>query len=129
MAPRAPPPVPGEAQMPLAADSPFAGLPIVAVSASALRRGRTAFAVGEAGVWVSASAGPRACGKPGLVVADGRAVPPRVARRTGGDTGPDHRRRRARRACRWPRPATCARANWASTWAIRKAGRARSPRG
>jgi hypothetical protein len=83
MAPQAPPPVPGEARMPLAADSPFAGLPITSISAGAGRQARTAFSVGQAGVWVSASADPQACGKLGLVVADGRAVPARVARRSG----------------------------------------------
>jgi serine protease Do len=84
MAPQAPPPVPGEAQMPLAADSPFAGLPITSVSAGVGRQGRTAFSVGQAGVWVSASDDPQTCGKPGLVVADGRAIPARVARLGGG---------------------------------------------
>jgi serine protease Do len=83
MAPRAPPPMPGEARMPLAVDSPFASLPITAISASVGRRGRTAFSVGQAGVWISAGAGSQTCGKPGLVVAGGRAVPARIARRSG----------------------------------------------
>ncbi len=72
-APEPPPPVPGIAQMPLAADSPFAASPIAPASASAVRAARTAFSASQTGVWVSAGAEP--CAKPGVVVAEGRAVP------------------------------------------------------
>jgi hypothetical protein len=78
VAPEPPPPVPGAAQMPLAANSPFAGAPIAAVAPSAIRAARTAFSVGESGVWVTAAAGFEPCRKPGLMVADGRATPARA---------------------------------------------------
>ena len=76
-APPAPPPVPGEAQMPIAGDSPFATAPMVAVRASAVRSGATAVSAGAAGVWLTAAANVDGCAKPGLMVADGRAVPAR----------------------------------------------------
>ena len=74
-APPAPPPVPGEAQMPVAGDSPFATAPMVAVQAGALRAGATAVSAGGVGIWLTADANVEDCAKPGLVVADGRAVP------------------------------------------------------
>jgi serine protease Do len=82
-APPAPPPVPGEAQMPVAGDSPFATTPMVAVQAGALRAGATAVSVGAAGVWLTAAANVETCAKPGLVVADGRAVPAKRAALSG----------------------------------------------
>lgn len=82
-APPAPPPVPGEAQMPVAGDSPFATAPMVAVQASALRAGATAVSAGPAGVWLTAATNVETCVKPGLVVADGRAVPAKRGARSG----------------------------------------------
>jgi S1-C subfamily serine protease len=83
-APAAPPPVPGEAQMPLAADSPFTGAGIVHAPASAVRAARTAFSAGLAGVWVTAGSALGHCRKPALVIADGRAI----AARPVGPAGP-----------------------------------------
>jgi len=74
MAPPAPPPIPGAAQMPIAPDSPFASSPLVQVPRAALRTAQTAFSLSEAGVWATASAGLADCRRPGVVVADGRAV-------------------------------------------------------
>jgi S1-C subfamily serine protease len=82
-APPAPPPVPGEAQVPVAGDSPFATTPMVAVHASALRTGATAVSAGAAGVWLTAAPNVEGCDKPGLVVADGRAVPAKRAALSG----------------------------------------------
>jgi hypothetical protein len=80
-APEPPPPVPGAAQMPLAADSPFVASPISPVPAAAVRAGRTAFSVGDSGVWVSAAGEP--CARPAVMVAEGRAVPARTGPRSG----------------------------------------------
>lgn len=96
-APPAPPPVPGEAQMPIAGDSPFATTPMVAVRPGVARTGATAISAGAAGVWLTAQTNVEACAKPGLVVADGRAVPAkrgalagklRVLTTAGGAPGP-----------------------------------------
>lgn len=83
MAPPAPPPIPGAAQMPIAPDSPFASSPVVQVPAATLRTAQTAFSLGEAGVWATASAGLADCKRPGVVVADGRAVEARARARSG----------------------------------------------
>jgi hypothetical protein len=81
MAPPAPPPVPGAAETPLAPDSPFAALPVVRVGSGPMRRGRTAFSVGQGGAWITADPG---CVRPGVMVADGRAVAARPLRRAAG---------------------------------------------
>jgi serine protease Do len=81
-APEPPPPVPGAAQLPLAADSPFVASAIVPVRRAALRQARTAFSVGESGIWVSGGARPGA--RPGVVVAGGRAVQARAGAAVGG---------------------------------------------
>jgi hypothetical protein len=81
MAPEPPPPMPGAALMPLAADSPFAASPITPASADIVRQARTAFSLGEAGVWLSADT--EACARPALVIADGRAAPARTGARLG----------------------------------------------
>jgi serine protease Do len=83
-APEPPPPAPGVDQLPLPPDSPFVAAPIAPVPAAALRQARTAFSVGETGVWVSG--GQRPCAKPGVVVAGGRAVPARAGA-AGGALG------------------------------------------
>lgn len=78
MAPPAPPPIPGAAQMPIAPDSPFAATPVIDVPRSALRTAQTAFSLGEAGLWATARAGLADCRRPGVVVAGGRAVEARA---------------------------------------------------
>jgi hypothetical protein len=80
-APEPPPPVPGAAQMPLAADSPFVASPITQVPPGAPRHARTAFSVGEGGVWVSG--GQQPCAGPGVVVAGRRATPARALAASG----------------------------------------------
>jgi hypothetical protein len=82
MAPPAPPPVPGAAQMPLAPDSPFAALPVAQVRGGRVRAGHTAFSLGGAGGWITA-AGAGDCTRPGVMVADGRAVAAKTNTRSG----------------------------------------------
>jgi S1-C subfamily serine protease len=76
-APEAPPPVPGEAQMPLAASSPFAAkvapLPPKVETVSG-----TAFSAGSSGVWLTARHVIEGCRQPAIVVADGRGVAAKV---------------------------------------------------
>jgi serine protease Do len=77
MAPEPPPPVPGAADVPIAATSPFGVLPVVPVRSSAILAGQTGFSLGDAGVWITARAALKGCGRPGVMVADGRATPAR----------------------------------------------------
>jgi len=76
-APQAPPPVPGEEQMPLAQSSPFAAkvapLPPKVETVSG-----TAFSVGANGVWLTARHVIDGCRQPAIVVADGRGVAAKV---------------------------------------------------
>ena len=78
-APEAPPPMPGEAQMPLAASSPFAAkvapLPPKVETVSG-----TAFSAAGSGVWLTARHVIDGCKQPAIVVADGRGV---AAKTTG----------------------------------------------
>jgi serine protease Do len=77
-APEAPPPIPGEAQMPLAAASPFSSSPVVPVGVHVETMSGTAFSVGDAGVWLTAGHVLAGCRQPAIVVAAGRGVAARL---------------------------------------------------
>jgi len=81
-APKAPPPVPGADQAPIAPTSPFANAPLVRLPAKAARG--TAFSMSDHGVWLTAQSVTRRCAKPALVVADGWAAPAKLVA-THGD--------------------------------------------
>jgi len=72
-APEAPPPVPGEAQLPLAATSPFAAK-VSPLTPKAETMSGTAFSVAGSGVWLTARHVIDGCTQPAIVVADGRGV-------------------------------------------------------
>lgn len=73
-APEAPPPMPGEAQMPLAASSPFSSSRVVPVGARAETAAGSAFSVGDGGVWMTARHVLDGCRSTAIVVAAGRGV-------------------------------------------------------
>ena len=73
-APEAPPPMPGEAQMPLAASSPFSTSRVVPVGAHVETAAGSAFSVGDAGVWMTARHVLDGCRQSAIVVAAGRGV-------------------------------------------------------
>ena len=72
-APEAPPPVPGEAQMPLAATSPFAAK-VAPLHPKLETVSGTAFSAAGTGVWLTARHVIDGCRQPAIVVADGRGV-------------------------------------------------------
>jgi serine protease Do len=73
-APAPPPPVPGAAQMPLAASSPFAPARLAALPAKLETASGTAFSVAESGVWLTARHVLDGCRQSAIVVAPGRGV-------------------------------------------------------
>lgn len=77
-APPAPPPVPGEASVPLGPSSPFLSGRVVAVPSSAGPAAGTAFSVADTGVWITARHVVEGCGQVAVVVAEGRGVVARV---------------------------------------------------
>jgi len=77
-APEAPPPMPGEAQMPLAAGSPFSTSRVVPVGAHVETAAGSAFSVGDGGVWLTARHVLDGCRQSAIVVAAGRGVAARL---------------------------------------------------
>lgn len=77
-APPAPPPVPGEASVPLGPGSPFLSGRVVAVPPSDGPGAGTAFSVSDRGVWITARHVVDGCGQVAVVVAEGRGVVARV---------------------------------------------------
>jgi serine protease Do len=76
-APQAPPPVPGEEQMPLSQSSPFAAK-VAPLSPKVETVSGTAFSAGSSGVWLTARHVIDGCRQPAIVVADGRGVAAKV---------------------------------------------------
>ena len=76
-APEAPPPVPGEAQLPLAANSPFAAK-VAPLTPKVETMSGTAFSVAASGIWLTARHVIDGCRQPAIVVADGRGVAARI---------------------------------------------------
>ncbi len=77
-APPAPPPIPGEASVPLGPTSPFLTGRVVAVPNSEGPGAGTAFSVSEHGVWITARHVVDGCGQVAVVVAEGRGVVAKV---------------------------------------------------
>jgi hypothetical protein len=77
-APPAPPPVPGEASVPLGPSSPFLSGRVVAVPNPDGPGAGTAFSVSDSGVWITARHVVEGCGQVAVVVAEGRGVIARV---------------------------------------------------
>jgi len=73
-APQAPPPVPGEAGVPLSAFLPFDPARIVTLPRQTQPRSGTAFSVSDSGVWLTAAHVLKGCGQVAVVVAPGRGV-------------------------------------------------------
>lgn len=73
-APPAPPPVPGEASVPLGPSSPFLSGRVVAVPNPDGPGAGTAFSVSDSGVWITARHVVEGCGQVAVVVAEGRGV-------------------------------------------------------
>jgi serine protease Do len=73
-APQAPPPVPGEAGVPLSAYLPFDPARIVKVPRHVAAESGTAFSVSDAGVWLTAAHVVEGCRHVAVVVAEGRGV-------------------------------------------------------
>jgi serine protease Do len=72
-APEAPPPMPGEAQLPLAASSPFAAK-VAPLRPKVETVSGTAFSAAGSGVWLTARHVIDGCKQPAIVVAGGRGV-------------------------------------------------------
>jgi serine protease Do len=83
-APAPPPPVPGEAGVPLSAFLPFDPTRILKVPHIAEPHAGTAFSVSEAGVWLTAGHVLEGCRQAAVVVAEGRGVAAQVT------IDPDH---------------------------------------
>jgi S1-C subfamily serine protease len=77
-APQAPPPLPGDADLPLAASSPFAPAQVVPVGRAVETVSGTAFSVGDGGVWLTARHVIDGCRRSAIVVAAGRGVAARL---------------------------------------------------
>ena len=73
-APQAPPPVPGEAGVPLSTFLPFDPARIVKVPRHIAAESGTAFSVSDAGVWLTAAHVVEGCRQVAVVVAEGRGV-------------------------------------------------------
>ena len=73
-APPAPPPTPGQAELPLSAFLPFDPARIVRVPRYATEESGTAFSVSDAGVWLTAAHVLAGCRQAAIVVAEGRGV-------------------------------------------------------
>jgi len=72
-APEAPPPIPGESQLPLAETSPFAAK-VSPLKPKLETVAGTAFSAASSGVWITARHVIDGCKQPAIVVADGRGV-------------------------------------------------------
>lgn len=77
-APQAPPPVPGEAGVPLSSFLPFDPARIVKVPRQVAAKSGTAFSVSDAGVWLTAAHVVEGCRQAAVVVAEGRGVAAQV---------------------------------------------------
>lgn len=77
-APEAPPPVPGEEDVPLGPTSPFDPAEVVRVQSRVAVASGTAFSVGQSGVWVTARHVLEGCNRAAIVVADGKGVAARM---------------------------------------------------
>ena len=77
-APEAPPPMPGDARMPLAATSPFSTSRVVPVGVHPETAAGSAFSAGDGGVWLTARHVLDGCRQSAIVVAAGRGVAARV---------------------------------------------------
>ncbi len=82
-APEAPPPIPGEAQMPLSASSPFSTSRVLPVGPHVETEAGTAFSVGDGGLWLTARHVVQGCRQPAIVVAAGRGVAARLRGESG----------------------------------------------
>ncbi len=82
-APEAPPPIPGEAQMPLSASSPFSTSRVLPVGPHVETEAGTAFSVGDGGLWLTARHVVQGCRQPAIVVAAGRGVAARLRGQSG----------------------------------------------
>jgi serine protease Do len=84
-APAAPPPVPGEAGLPLSAFLPFDPARILSLPRHVEVRAGTAFSVSDAGVWLTAAHVLKDCRQTAVVVAEGRGVAAEVSLAPGAD--------------------------------------------
>jgi S1-C subfamily serine protease len=84
-APPVPPPVPGEAGVPLGPSSPFDPQVVVDVPQKVEAGTGTAFSVGENGAWLTARHVVDGCKRAAIVVAEGRGVAATVTINNQGD--------------------------------------------
>lgn len=77
-APPAPPPVPGEKDVPISPGSPFAPAKVLEVPGQVETNAGTAFSLGEHGLWLTARHVVDGCARTAIIVADGRGVAARV---------------------------------------------------
>jgi serine protease Do len=84
-APAPPPPVPGEAGVPLGPSSPFDPAVVVEMNGAPRPSSGTAFSVADRGVWITARHVVEGCTSAAIVVAEGRGVAARVTIDLAGD--------------------------------------------
>jgi S1-C subfamily serine protease len=77
-APAPPPPVPGQAEVPLGPSSPFDPSVVVDMQEAQQPSSGTAFSVADRGVWITARHVVEGCRSAAIVVAEGRGVATRV---------------------------------------------------